>query len=240
MIWVTILYFSIQSSLKSGMCSLLHVDDVLQTSEAFGWPLNETEQVWQTTIRSSFAVVLQIIKRVNSEDDKLSYEEIVGYKDEIRQFMSTTDSYQHLDPILRIALNVYFRRALLVLHRHHALDDDAPHRYPVSYWSSLECSLALLVHHREMAGGEMSQHFGVTVRFFMIDFFGAALTACIHLLRHDAPLADGVTIPPRQTIYDTLEACVEIWAREETTSVCYRSGCRLLQSIFHMLPATRA
>ena len=53
--------------------------------------------------------------------------------------------YDFDNTMLRIALDIFFRRVILVLHRRHALEPDAPSRYPVSYWSSLECSLALLV-----------------------------------------------------------------------------------------------
>jgi hypothetical protein len=72
-------------------------------------------------------------------------------------------------------------------------------------------------------------------RMYKLDFFAAALTAGVHLLLIDAPLADGFSIPPRQTIFETLETCTEIWGRDIERSICFRAGHRTLTQILSML-----
>jgi hypothetical protein len=144
----------------------------------------------------------------------------------------------HLDSsnCVRAILDIFFRRILLVLHRCHALLPNAPALYPVSYWASLECSLAILVHQRDLCEHRgNSDHRDLLGRLYKLDFFAAALTAGLHLLRRDAPLADGFGIPPRQTILETLETCTEIWSRDKDRSACFRSGYRSLVDILTML-----
>jgi hypothetical protein len=126
------------------------------------------------------------------------------------------------------------------------LDIDAPALYPTSYWSSLECSLAILFHHRELAQENhlLIQNIDMIGRPFMLDFFAAALTTCVHLLRTDAlldtTLNSEILMPPRQTILDTLSNCLEILSREQNQSVCFRTGYRLLSAIFPLIPGTPA
>lgn len=237
-LWVTILYLCIQVSTASGMPAFLRADELLYSNDDFPWMMDsfgKTEQIWQVAIRTSAPLILEIVARVNSENNVPTYEETVEYTIQIRQMMSMLDDYQ-LDTPLRITLDLYFRRVLLVMHRRYALEADGPYTYPVSYWASLECSLAFLVHQREMSEGDAPDNsLYLITRFFISDFFAAALTACIHLLREDAPLADGSAIPPRQTILGTLEACMDLWGKEEGKSVCYRSGHRMLQSVLSIL-----
>ncbi|PTB61722.1 hypothetical protein BBK36DRAFT_1173189 [Trichoderma citrinoviride] len=158
-----------------------------------------------------------ITARVNRDGEKPSYDEILQYNADIKRLMTTTLEHPRCGhPSLRAVLDIFFRRILLVLHRCHALRTNAPTLHPVSYWASLECSLAILVHHRDLC-----EHVGnpdnrdLLGRLFKLDFFAAALTAGLHLLQADAPLADGFSIPPRQTILETLETCTEIWGRDK-------------------------
>lgn len=237
-VWVTILYFSIQISIVSGMPSFMRADELLYSNETFPW-ITEiegvSEQAWQTVVRTTAPMILEVVARVNSDNDHPSYRETLDYNTQIRQTMSILDSYD-LPVALRIAFDIHFRRVLLVLHRRYALEPDGPYSYSVSYWASLECSLAILVHQREMSDDKTPKSdMYLLSRFFMIDFFSAALTASIHLLREDTLLTDGAGIPPRQTILKTLEACVDIWAVERTQSVCFRSGYRLLKEVLALL-----
>lgn len=237
-VWVTILYFSIQVSISSGMPSFMRADELLYSNETFPWITGiqgAPEQAWQTVVRTTAPMILEIVARVNSDNDHPSYRETMDYNTQIRQSMSIIDSYD-LPESLRIAFDIHFRRVLLILHRRYALEPDGPYTYSVSYWASLECSLAILVHQREMSDDKTAKSdMYMASRFFMLDFFGAALTASIHLLREDALLADGVGIPPRQTILSTLQDCVDIWAVERTQSVCFRSGYRLLKEVLELL-----
>ncbi len=162
----------------------------------------------------AYPTICHIIARVNSDTDKPTYEEVQRYNDQVRQQMALLSNI-HGNPSLFITLDIFFRRILLVLHRRHALRPRAPSQHAISYWSSLECSLAILVHQRDLCEHQ-TKNLGnrdILGRLFKLDFFSAMLTVCLHLLRHDVPRATELAIPPRQTILDTLQACMEIWER---------------------------
>lgn len=242
-LWSTILYFGIQTSIVSGMPSFLRPDEVIFGSDAYPWvdgTLNDSERMWQTAVRASAPLILEISGRVNSDNDHPSYRETVDYNARVRQLMTALDGYS-VPRALRITLDLHYRRVLLILHRKYALEADGPYAYAVSYWGSLECSLALLVHQREMMADKERASDGMYLlsRCFMLDFFGAALTASIHLLRDDAPLADGASIPPRETIFNTLEACRDIWSHEKRRSACFFSAFSLLTDIVAVLEQKR-
>ncbi|ETS02731.1 putative fungal-specific transcription factor, partial [Trichoderma reesei RUT C-30] len=238
-LWITIVYFCIQTAAITGMPSLLSSDDILRRTETHDALLPHIEPKFGPwlSLSDSFPTICSLIARVNSDTEKPTYDEILRYNADIKLLMATTLEHPGCrNPSLRAVLDIFFRRILLVLHRCHALRPDAPILHPVSYWASLECSLAILVHHRDLC-----EHVGnpdnrdLLGRFFKLDFFAAALTAGLHLLQADAPLADGFSIPPRQTILETLETCTEIWGRDKERSVCFRSGHRSLMQILSML-----
>lgn len=242
-LWSTVLYFGIQTSITSGMPSFLRPDEVIFGNDAYplvaGTP-NDSERLWQTAVRASAPLILEISGRVNSDNDQPSYRETIDYNTRVRQLMAILDDY-NVPRALRITLDLHYRRVLLILHRKYALATNGPYVYAVSYWASLECSLALLVHQREMMTDMEKAPDGMYLlsRCFMLDFFGAALTASLHLLREDAPLADGTAIPPRETILNTLEACRDIWAQEKKRSACFFSAFSLLTDIVAVLEQKR-
>ena len=237
-LWLTIIYFNIQVSAVSGMPPFIYPNECVDMVGTFPWMLEGTEpneRIWHTAINNSCQTLIEVLNRINSDRNRPSYNETLDYNTKIRRLMSLLDTHD-MQPTLRITLDVFFRRVLLALHRRYALDYEGPSRYVISYWTSLECSLAILVHHRELGDADARPHGSEMIkRFFMLDFFGAALTACIHLLRQDAPLADGMAIPPRQTIVETLEACAELWSREKNKSICFRAACRMLESVLNLL-----
>lgn len=237
-LWLTIIYFNVQVSTVSGMPPFLQPDEIDNMTKLYPWMLEglePTELLWNTVIRKSCHVLISALTRINSDRNRPSYEETLEYNTQIRRLMMVLETYD-MRPTLRITLDMFFRRILLTLHRRYALDFEGPTRYTVSYWASLECSLAILVHHRELGEGELAPSGSDMIsRFFMLDFYAAALTACIHLLRQDAPLADGMAMPPRQTIIETLEACAELWSKEQHKSVCFRAGRAMLESVLNLL-----
>ncbi|KAK2608877.1 hypothetical protein QQS21_002590 [Conoideocrella luteorostrata] len=241
-IWSVILHFNIQVSMTAGMPSCISADDVASSRDSLPWNctvLGTAAVAWRTVIHISCPTIIRIISRVNSDPERPSYEEILDYSSQIRQLMGVLDRIQG-PRTLRITLDIFFRRVLLVLHRRHALEADAPTKYPVSYWASLECSLALLVHQRDLCDSEdVPKRNDLLFRLYMLDVFAAAVTATIHLLRKDAPLAAGFAIPPRQTILETLQACTELWAKETMESPCFRIGHLLLKEIVNALAEGR-
>lgn len=235
-LWTTIMFFNISVSTVAGMPSLIRAEEVLHEAEDWAFDgLDSTEQVWHTVVRKSCPLLLEIVARINSDQNVMKYDEALEYNSRLRHFMSLLEGYK-MGPTLRIVLDLYFRRLLLVLHRRFALDSDGPLQYSVSYWASLECSLATLVHHRELCEGDsLSSGSDMIVRFFMLDFFTAAMTACIHLLRHDAPFVVVTSIPPQETIFNTLEICIELWSKEQERSVCFKAGYKMLQSVVRLI-----
>lgn len=235
-VWITIVYFCIQTAAVTGMPTLLSSDDILERTDIQDVSLPHIEGVgpW-FSLCDAFPTICKIIARVNA-CTKVAYEEILGYNATIRRLMTASMNHPECSNSLRAILDIFFRRVLMVLHRCHALVPNAPVLYPVSYWASLECSLAILVHHRDLCEHRSNSIYqDLLGRLYKLDYFAAALTASLYLLQRDAPLANGFAIPPRQTIRETLETCTEIWGRDKDKSICFRSGYRTLTYILAML-----
>ena len=86
----------------------------------------------QILLDRSFPTIYAILARVDSHTNKLLYQDVLQYNAEIRQLMRQNDKAGG-DVLPRMTLDIYFRRALLVLHRHFALDPNAPAVFPESY-----------------------------------------------------------------------------------------------------------
>ncbi|ORX96959.1 hypothetical protein BCR34DRAFT_619533 [Clohesyomyces aquaticus] len=228
-LWTVVIYFDIQMSMITGMPSALP-----QGPAGFDQGYGSTMNKWDWILSESLPVISHALSRANSNVDEMTYDEVLRYDREIRRLMHNLVPVDG-EQLLRLSLDIFFRRILMVIHRCHALHPNAPTQYSISYWSSLECSLALLVHHRALCDDPaLPNDIGFVSRFFVMDFFAAALTICIHLHWKDAPLSATATpeglIPPRQTILDTIRSCQSIWARDENKSACLHTGCRILES----------
>lgn len=237
-LWNIVVYLDIQMGLITGQTSPLPHDALLTTVQ----PSSDgtADHCWDSVLPTSFPIICHFLARINSSIDVMTYDEVLQYDLEVRQSMRHAAAVGGSD-ILSTTVDIFFRRVLLVLHRRHALDPEAPTLYPTSYWSSLECSLALIIHQRELSDDLCSPHdVHLIGRPFMLDFFAAALTTCIHLLRTDAPLAATLTsegtIPPRQTIMNTLRSCLDLFAKEQHRSVCFRSGYHMLSAVYGLIP----
>lgn len=235
-LWLTILYLDIKMSMCTGMPPLTRPDELgsLKTMPEWGQP-----DSLQMVLYQSLPTVLTILGQLNSKKDQISYPDVLRYNTQIRELMAHAQRVCS-GQLQRITVDIFLRRCLMILHRPFALHPEGPNMFPESYWGSLECSLALLIHYRELWSGEESQRLDLVGRAFVLDFFSAALTACVHVLREEAPLANasamGCEIPPRQIILETLRSCVDIWSGEQEKSVCYRTGYNLLLAILTLLP----
>ncbi|KAF7118412.1 hypothetical protein CNMCM5793_007929 [Aspergillus hiratsukae] len=114
-----------------------------------------------------------------------------------------------------IMLDILFRWLLLSVHRPFAHDECAPLRYPLSYWTCLDCALAILVQQRDLWGAPpdsspVSRSFA---RLFWPDFLVASLTLSLYLLRADWPLD-----PPPSSGYSGMPA------RATLQTPCDRAG----------------
>jgi hypothetical protein len=155
--------------------------------------------------------------------------------------MSTTSRFQWT------MIHVFFRRVLLALHSRLYQEPQASTRYPVSYWSSLECSLALLSEQRELSDASSSEAGTTTAaaasffaRLFQPEFFLGAVTVCFHLVQAHSPLVSPNSHKcqqgqARRTIISLLQSCKDIWGCEKEASVCHSRSFSLIEYLLQVL-----
>ncbi|EEQ30778.1 conserved hypothetical protein [Microsporum canis CBS 113480] len=222
-----------------------------------------TDSTVLVVLHDVFPLVADIMRMVNSADGSLQYEDVLEYDSQIRFKMKEyevifqaspkclTESAElssglgnsSIDPA-RILLNVYFRRILLTLHSYFAKLPQAFIEYPVAYWSSLECSLALLAQQRELCE-QAAHNRGISTwfsRLFKQDFFTAAMTLCFHLIKDDSPLelpAEHLCqIQARETVLETLRSCRDLWGKDKDLSNCHDRACQLVTDLVHHFEET--
>ncbi|EZF63946.1 hypothetical protein H104_03698 [Trichophyton rubrum CBS 289.86] len=203
-----------------------------------------------------FPLVAEILRAVNSADSSFQYEDVLEYDRQLRFKMKEYEIILQSPPrrlveptectpididFEKILLNVYFRRVLLTLHGRFARLSQAFIEYSVAYWSSLECSLALLVQQREL-GEQAAHNRGVSTWFsgiFKQDFFTAAMTLCFHLIKNDSPLELPTEhlcqIQARETVLETLRSCRDLWEKEKDLSGCHGRACDLVTKLVNFL-----
>jgi hypothetical protein len=235
-LWTTVVFLNIQLAFLAGQQCLLPQDawgPVLEADEPA-----TPEPCWDSLLPSAFPVIISMQARINSITNPITYAEVEHYDKLVRTDMHRILSYTG-SAVLRLSLDIFFRRILCNLHAQHAILPNAVSEYPTSYWSSLECSIAQMVHHRELSEGPPNMR--LLSRPHMIGFFATALITCIQLLRSDAPLdaaeRDG-KMRAKQTIMCTLVACMDTFSREENQSLCFRTGFRQLKAIMDLFPKT--
>jgi hypothetical protein len=238
-LWLTILYLDIKLAMGTGMPPLTRPDELTLLRRNFEeWAQPDCLSM---VLFQSLPTVLEVVSQINSQQDQISYPDVLRYNSQLRQLMAHAQRVCS-GKLQRITIDIFLRRCLMVLHRPFALHPDGPVMFPESYWSSLECSLALLIHYRELWCEDNALRLDLVGRAFVLDFFSATLTASLHVLRKDAPLAGAAQtecqIPPRQIILETLRSCIEIWAGEQDSSVCYRTGYKLLVAVLELLPTS--
>ncbi|KIX10188.1 uncharacterized protein Z518_01269 [Rhinocladiella mackenziei CBS 650.93] len=132
-LWITIQYLDVKASMTTGMPPVFQPVEIWVPGKAMScWRGEGTINSQLGLLDRSFPTIYAILSRVNSHVHQLSYQDVLQYDAEIRQLMRQAVPAGG-DALLRMTLNIYFRRALLVLHRHFALDLHAPTVFPVSY-----------------------------------------------------------------------------------------------------------
>lgn len=239
-LWLTILYLDIKGAMATGMPPLTRPDEL--GSHFTQIPEWGPSDALHSVLYQALPTVLMVVSHLNSKQDRVSYPDVLRYNAQLRELMSHAARVCQ-NPIQKMTIDIFLRRCLMVLQRPFALHADGPTMFPESYWPSLECALAILMHYREFWCNDMGLRLHLVGRAFVLDIFSATLTTYVHLLRPDAPLTSastlsGAAIPPRQIILDTLRSCVEIWESERESSVCYKTGYDLLEGILALLPTT--
>lgn len=246
-LWTTIALMEAQMHMSSGTPFLLrsldfdtlppsNVDD--DELKSFGTlpvhPVTEyTDSTFQIMLARSFPITFEILTRVNSPSGRFEYEEVLRYHSQMKNLLQEASQWTISTPpeewrqLQWFMAEIFLRRVLLVLHSQYGLRPNADVEYPVSYWSTLESSLALLVIQRQMCEDPNSPLGRLWLaEYFKHDFYTAILTICVLLERTNAinrdlaPLDQRVEIPQRETILQTLFCCREIWARRICRTYC--------------------
>jgi hypothetical protein len=248
-LWTTIALMEAQMHMSSGTPFLLrssdfdtlppsNVNDDALKPNSFGslpvYPAAEyTDSTFQIILARSFPITFEILTRVNSPSGRFKYEEILHYHSQMKILLQEASQWTISTPpeewrqLQWFMVEIFFRRVLLVLHSHYGLLPNADVDYPVSYWSTLESSLALLVIQRQMCE-DLNSPLGrlYLAEYFKHDFYSAILTICVLLARTNAinkdlaSLDQKIEIPQRETILQTLFCCREIWARRICRTYC--------------------
>lgn len=233
-LWTMIVYLDTQMSLRTGQQSMLPQGLVnLQTNNV------DPQDCWDTIIPQSLSVVCHFLSRINSHDaETSSYEEALSYDRSLTQFMQEAAVF-FVDDVIRLTLDIFFRRALLAVHCQYALRANAAVLYPVSYNSTFESNLALLNHYHRLSS--ISPHTHLLAQPYMLDFLEAAFTTCMLLLSPESSpscsmMNEDTGMTYRQSMLDALMRCMDILAKENRNIVCFQTGVKQLEAMYELTP----
>lgn len=245
-LWLSILYLDAKVTMSAGMPPQMRADEILGGIRETGDIKTELEpETVHMVLYQCMPTVLFVMARMNTKDDQVAYDDVIKHSSVLRTLISQARQVCVSD-LQFLTLDIFLRRCLMVLHRPFALHPDGPRLFPDSYWTSLECSLAIMMHYREIFAPGSIPGYSVMGRAYVLDIFSATLTVCLHVMRGEVPMADasaeggfkswGSQIPQRQLILDTVKSCIEIWEGEKDRSVCYRTAFQLLVAIQDLMP----
>lgn len=228
-LWVIVVYLDIQTSLITGQQSLLPQDDLPVGTDHYA--PTSLEDCFDSIVPRLLSTIHRFLSRINSQHDQITYDEARQYNLEIRQMMCQTSDLPGSDN-LRLTLDLFVCRALSILHGQFALAYDARSIYPVSYLSFVDTNLAMMRHHQHLSlTPGQSTDLALVAQPYMLDFFAAALSTCVQLLSTDSPFDYAATLC-------ILRNCVELIGKEESKSLCFRTGYHLLSSVFDLTNRT--
>jgi hypothetical protein len=207
--------------------------------------------------------IFKILELATSPQITLSYCLVVKYDQQIKAllnhfhntFLAACAENPNTDPFQWAMTNIFIRRILLALHSQLYQEPSVIARYPVSYWSSLECSLAILSAQRDLWDTDTHTNSAdspfppgrapVIARLLQQDFFLAAITVCFHLVQAESPLSSpegsqGCQMRARKTILELLGSCRNIWEREQDVSVCHGTAFSMIDSLLRIVESTEA
>ncbi|OKL56860.1 hypothetical protein UA08_08008 [Talaromyces atroroseus] len=205
-------------------------------------PLSEfTDSTLSIFFARSSYMAFDVIIHANSTSTRLQYEDVLVYDLKLRSLLKEISQLYYQSPLAppeewkqnqKFMLEIFLRRILLALHSYHGLMPNADVEFPVSYWSTLECSLALLVIQRQLSEDSNSPQGRVWLgEYFKHDFYAATLTICLVVTRNDdgdtginskgSLQHNNIEIPQRETILQTVLCCRDIWARRICQTYCH-------------------
>ncbi|KAM0095725.1 hypothetical protein ACP6JD_000837 [Aspergillus fumigatus] len=256
-LWTSIVYLNLRQSVLTGMPILLRPRDYTCASPPSinGCPgralprlsSEEEPETFHVLFRRAVPLAAQLMDLSHDQARSETYEAIMHYTAETRHLLvHALETLRKSQPTTgearqAIMLDILFRRLLLSVHRPFAHVEGAPLRYPLSYWTSLDCALAILVHQRDLWGApaENSPVSRSFARLFWPDFLVAALTLSVYLLRADTPLDPPPSsgyggMPARATLQDALRSCRDIWQLEKDGNICHSHAFILIAALFQL------
>ncbi|KAJ0418216.1 hypothetical protein BJY00DRAFT_288055 [Aspergillus carlsbadensis] len=266
-LWANISYLDLRQSLLIGMPLSVSSRTITASSPA-NMPYNtimslsdevplalsileRTESTFHILLSRAYPLASRLIDLTHNADQPGSYEMVVNATTEVKhllkqgagllrktQSVESTRSGLHPEDLEAFMFDILFRGLLLSAHRRFAREELAPIQYPVSYWTSLDCALAILVHQRELweePGGKstLTRSFA---RLFWPDFLAAALTLSSHLLQGDSLEPPGCCASQaRITIQEALTSCRDIWLLAKDKNVCHSQSFALIDQVVSVL-----
>ncbi|KAF9691183.1 hypothetical protein EKO04_010782 [Ascochyta lentis] len=233
-LWAMIVYLDTQMSLRTGQQSMVPPDTVNISTDSIS-----PGDCWDTIIPRSLPIICQFLSRINSDDGEIFlYEQVLNYDRSLTQLIHEATVF-FADDITRLALDIFFRRALLAIHCQYALRTDASSLYPVSYNSTFENNLALLNHYHRLSS--ISPHTHLLAQPYMLDFLAAAFTTCMLLLSPEASpscsmINEDTGLTYRQSMLNALMRCMDILAKENKDVLCFQTGFQQLKLLYELTP----
>ncbi|KAL2834840.1 hypothetical protein BJY01DRAFT_223943, partial [Aspergillus pseudoustus] len=275
-LWAAVILLDLRQSLAAGVPVIPPSGDLIAQPlfgavEFAAGEHNTGDLFFPAMIYDTLPQIYKILELATSAQITLSYTLVSAYDRQIKSLLKhyhrcfSSSSSSPKNRFQWTMINVFFRRVLLALHSRLYQEPDAATRYPVSYWSSLECSLALLSEQRELwetttpttspsQQQSASSSRGAALFFTHVhqqSFFLAALTICFHLVRVGSPLVSPdlhrdegdrhkCQGQARRTILELLTSCRDIWGLERGGSSCHRSAFHMVDSLLGMLEASES
>lgn len=231
------------------------------SSQILGRGLQKTDATLSVLMHTAAPLIAEVLNLSNSEHSSLDYNQALEYEDRFRRllqdskwmlrpsvesdYVSSNDDVENTESpgkVEYVKINTILRRTMLALHNRFAKHHQASTKYPVSYWSSMECCLALLAQQCELCeqpSGKNQSHLSWFAGFFRQDSFTAAMTLCFHLVREDVPLEESKSCicqaKAKETVLETLKSCKEIWEGEKDTSMCHSRAFDILDALTRVL-----
>ncbi|KAJ5544517.1 hypothetical protein N7461_006821 [Penicillium sp. DV-2018c] len=266
-LWAAVTLLDLRQTLAAGMPVIppsgnLLTEPILGTGPDLSGATEHKDFLFPLIIYDYLPQIFRILELATSPQISLSYSLVIKYDSQIKallnhfhnSFLSARSENSHTDPFQWVMTNVFIRRILLALHSQLYQEPHVLTRYPVSYWSSLECSLSILSIQRDLWDTNTDRNTSprsisedsppgrtaFVARLFQQDFFLAAITVCFHLVQTQSPLdapenSEKSQIRARRTILELLGSCRDIWERERDVSVCHGTAFGMIDSLLRIV-----
>ncbi|RSM05034.1 hypothetical protein CEP52_006543 [Fusarium oligoseptatum] len=147
-LWAAVVYFEMRQTLVCGMPCMLRLVDLTSSKDYGG--------IADVVLGNFGQLLLRAAYMATSDDDTVTYDEVVQLDFEIRQHLRGCNTNQV------VQADMLIRQTLMALHSRFALRPSAPTEHPVSHVSLFESALSTLAHQRNLCEGPSSREWGLT------------------------------------------------------------------------------